>query len=251
MVLAAQEQEWRALLALPGFSTPGEDPGEGPRRYRAQLAGTSEVMELDVAVALLRDVGRVEGAIATVELLHRHRPRWLLLTGVAGGFERSGVGLGDLVVADSVVDYEYQRLSDSSTEYRWRSFPANITLLDAARATAERMASRPAGAFPRVRFGRVMSGDKVIASPEAISRLGATATDALGVEMEGAGAAAAVARAAPHTGFLMIRGVVDLANSSKRIDAARWGRPVCDALAEFTMATAVCAAATAGHSRPR
>jgi nucleoside phosphorylase len=90
----------------------------------------------------------------------------------------------------------------------------------------------------KVRFGIVLSGDKVIASDEVAASLLKAEPTAVAVEMEGAGVAAAVQDTLTQNEFMMIRGIVDLANETKREQAAAWIDATCDAVAAFTLATA-------------
>jgi nucleoside phosphorylase len=87
---------------------------------------------------------------------------------------------------------------------------------------------------PRIHFGPIFSGDKVVASEHALDNLLALRLDALGVEMEGAG----VALAAKHASkpFLMVRGVADYADDKKSTDHLRWAPEACESVARFVAA---------------
>jgi adenosylhomocysteine nucleosidase len=190
------------------------------------------------------DVGRVAAALGTRRLLAEVIPDLLVLVGVAGGFAKNGVDLGDVVIATSIVDYEMQRLSTRGPEFRLKSFDTTGELLSAARKTVLDFSSVPAGERPNVRLGIVMSGDKVIASEAVVASLLEIEPTAVAVEMEGAGVAAAVQETPLQNAFIMIRGIVDLANEGKREDAATWGDRACDAAATFMLAMAYRATST-------
>jgi nucleoside phosphorylase len=241
-ILAAQDREVLALLRL--ADRVEEQRFSGNVLYRLELRGSDDMWApttLTGVVAAVGGVGRVEAAIATSHLLQVVSPRWLFLVGVAGGFAANDVELGDVIVASRIVDYETQRLSQEEHEFRPRLFDADTFLLEAGRlAGSTNWPHRlmcPERKPPRLHFGTVLSGDKVVASAEVVSSFLERDPRALGVEMEGAGVAAAAVRSGRELGFLMIRGVVDLANRNKRDDADIWLDCACDAAAMFAFAT--------------
>jgi len=185
-------------------------------------------------------VGRVEAAVAASRVLHIFTPRLLFLIGIAGGFSANGVALGDLIVASRIVDYEEQRLSDRSQEFRLKTFQADEMLLTASKTVGDKdwfgKLRYPNSGRPTVHIGSIMSGDKVIASDRLVASLLLQDPSVLGVEMEGAGVATAVSRASSFVRFLMIRGIVDLANDRKREDSRIWLNSTCEAVASFTLA---------------
>lgn len=233
-VLAAQAWELESFLRLAARVT--EDRVRAQIIYRLRLPrprGDDGPLLAGVAASVPR-AGRVEAALAASSLLEITGSPLLILIGTAGGFPDSGVALGDLVVATSIVDYEEQRLG-AEHEFRLKYFPADEQLLAASKAAAAATWDRPARAG--LHFGTVLSGDKVVASPQAYRALLQRVPAALGVEMEGAGAATAALCTDPVARFLMIRGIVDLANEDKRRDAELWLDVTCSRLASFTAAT--------------
>jgi nucleoside phosphorylase len=85
-----------------------------------------------IAVAPLLGMGRVEAANATGDAIRRWRPRYILLVGIAGGLAKAGVGLGDVLVSDQIVDYELQKLTEEETKIRWQVYRVDPRLLGAA-----------------------------------------------------------------------------------------------------------------------
>jgi len=239
-LLAAQPRELESLLRRAVEVREERVHGEIIYRLWLPRPRSDDRPPLAGAAVCLPRAGRVEAALATTNLLELAGPSHLILIGTAGGFSASGVALGDLVVATTIVDYERQRLG-AEHEFRLRYFPADQQLLAASKAAAlttwDRSPPGDAGEVSGLHFGAVLSGDKVIASPRASSSLLQRVPAALGVEMEGAGAAMAASRTVPPAKFLMIRGIVDLANEDKRRDAELWTDETCDRLASFTAAT--------------
>ncbi|WP_371408738.1 5'-methylthioadenosine/S-adenosylhomocysteine nucleosidase [Micromonospora zamorensis] len=233
-VLPVQERELEAILGL--METVSEDHESPEIVYRVRPPDSNMVG----VVMPVGGVGRVEAAVATGLLLARATPRCLLLVGVAGGFAANGVELGDLVVADRILDYEWQRLSDGGVETRFRVYEAADEILRVARAVemSDWYHGLPCqnGRAPRTHFGTVLSGDKVIASAAVVEAFLKDHTGLIGAEMEGAGMAATLARHRTRIPWLMVRGVVDLANERKRDDSRVWIEDACDAAAAFTLA---------------
>jgi nucleoside phosphorylase len=186
------------------------------------------------AVVLSRP-GRVAAALATSAAVQRTLPSIVLLVGVAGAFRQGKARLGDIVVAESIIDYEHQKISDTGAVPRHSAFDASVSVVSAARRVAERtwwteQEQHRLGRSPSVWFGDVMSGDKVVASDSFANQLQQWRPTAIGVEMEGAGVAAALE--STDIAFGMIRGVADFANKSK---SDRLVPLACSRAAEFSL----------------
>lgn len=182
-------------------------------------------------------IGRVASAVLTQRVIWEHGPRVVLLAGTAGAFRRAASpGLGDLVVATSVIDYEDQRLMGAQKEYRLHEYPVSRRGLGAARDLLDgnSMFTGSQGAR-QVHFGPMLSGDKVMASRSASEELRDRVPEALGVEMEGAGVAYVIYETFPQTVFVMTRGIVDMADKAKRFDSTAHGRSTCNVLADFSL----------------
>lgn len=238
-VLAAQTRELESFLRLAADVTEERSRAEIIYRLRLPRPDGGGRSFLAGAAARVPRVGRIEAALTASNLLEIAQPPLLILIGTAGGFPDSGVALGDLVVATSIVDYEEQRLG-LEQEFRLKYFPVGERLLAASKAAAatwDKLSSGPASEPAGIHFGTVLSGDKVVASPDIFRTLLQRIPAAVGIEMEGAGVAVAAARRGLAARFLMIRGIVDLANEDKRRDAELWMDVTCSRLASFAAAT--------------
>jgi nucleoside phosphorylase/CHAT domain-containing protein len=195
-----------------------------------------------VVLAPLLGMGRVEAANATGDAIRRWRPRYILLVGIAGGLAKAGVGLGDVLVSDQIVDYELQKLTEEETKIRWQVHRVDPRLLGAAQNVLGDgwqnliAQKRPGRGKPRQHIGPICTGDKVIANGligdyrEVWSKL-------IGVEMEAGGTASAAFQAADSPGFFMIRGVSDLADGRKDTSVvAKWRAYACDVAASYAVA---------------
>lgn len=184
-------------------------------------------------------MGRVEAANATSDAIHRFKPRYVLIVGIAGGISEK-VALGDILVADQFVDYELQKLSDVHSQVRYQAHRADPRLLNASqhlRNWHEWVSlDRPGEGKPRRHIGPVISGDKVIASREALQKYLDDWPKLVGVEMEAGGVASAAFQAASAPGVLMIRGVSDTADAHKNsAEVTRWREYACAVAASYMM----------------
>jgi nucleoside phosphorylase len=186
--------------------------------------------QYSVIVVPLANMGHTEAATATGDALRRWRPRFVLLVGIAGGMAKAGVRIGDVLVADQVADYELQKIENGKSSIRWQVHRADQRLLIAAQnfrrqgwhqTTARRYDKQEAS----VHFGPICTGNKVIADESLVGQYRDVWAKLIGVEMEASGVANAAAQAACRPGFLMIRGVSDLADGDKNSQRVQRWRP--------------------------
>jgi nucleoside phosphorylase len=183
-----------------------------------------------VVVAMAGESGEISGALATAATINRFRPRDVLLVGIAGGIH-DAVALGDVVIASEIWGYEHGHLGHRYDSGGLLFFPPDPLLLKAARSLGADWRKRvevsapDPNVRPRVVEGEAASGNKVIergTSTYFAQSLGLKAS-IVAVEMEGAGAAAAVSsdhERGGTSGFLMIRGISDLVETGAETRAA-------------------------------
>lgn len=212
-----------------------------------------------VIVTSPNDMGRVEAASVVSEAVERWKPRFVLLVGIAGGalspdqraaaeaeqvggVAAKGVGLGDVLVAREIVDYELQKVTAEGSQIRWKPNPVDQQLLAAAQHLERHewapliAEQRPVAGSPRVHFGPVASGDKVVAYSEGLKQVQDVWSKLIGVEMEAGGVAQRVAQTITRPGFFMVRGVSDLADERKgRADVDAWRAYACDVAAAYAV----------------
>ncbi|MEP6463318.1 MAG: hypothetical protein ABJC62_07880, partial [Frankiaceae bacterium] len=137
-MLTAVAAEADAVLAA--LTATGSLPGEPVRIGPYPACGTSEV------TVLAGGIGPAAAAAATASALALQPETSLVLSaGIAGGFAEAGVGVGDLVLADSSVfadlGADSPRGFHSAAELRW----AAPTLPPSSAASAVAEALRNAG----------------------------------------------------------------------------------------------------------
>lgn len=182
-----------------------------------------ELGKVGISVFGRDEMGRVPAAVATMQFLSQstRRPDFLLVAGIAGGFEREGVFLGDILIPTSIVDLATRKLY-TDPEFRPKEFPTDDRLAKYLRASLNRLEWEgsvirefdwPESRRPAIRYGPMASLDEVVASTDYVEALCKYWPKLQGIEMESGGACAA----ADTFGIrpAVIRGVSDLADPSK------------------------------------
>ncbi len=179
-------------------------------------------------------IGKVNAALVATLLLDRFGCHGLILSGVAGGLDPS-LGIGDVVIADRLLQHDYGATIDSAirpyrpgeTPIGERLRPLAYELAPGLRENLEQalegldLAPIPAIATgdvtrrPQLRFGTVLTGDQFI-NCEATRRRLHAGFAALAVEMEGA----AVAQIAERFDVpcVVVRSLSDLAGAESHMD---------------------------------
>jgi nucleoside phosphorylase len=175
-----------------------------------------------VALAMSPRAGTNAAVIATKNTLQAFNPACILVVGVAGGF--GDLNLGDVVVADRICAYEYGKIDDGFRPRHDLDSPTDAAVASAARTLAARYpdwydqlthSDGTAPYRPQIVVGEIASGDKVVDDPtdEFFASVLRSRPKVQAVEMEGAGAAAAIQDAREMqraVSFGMIRGISDL-----------------------------------------
>lgn len=244
VVLAPLEEERDAVLGLlPAVWRLPPDAQDIRIYYGAELPvwladGTEGVYRLIVASPL--GSGRVEAAAATSDAIHRFRPRYVLLVGIAEGVS-DGVEPGDVLVADQFVDYEQQKLTAHGAQIRYQAYRAAPRLLIASQHLRDWQktvtATRPDAGHSRRHLGPIVCGDKIFATRSGLHAYLQDWPRLIGIETESARVASAAFQAASQPGVLMIRGVAAAADAhDPGTGALAWRRYACEVAAAYTLA---------------
>jgi len=227
-ILCALEAERALLVGMLEDATPATGLGLDARHGR--LEG------LSVAIAT-SGVGKVNAAITATLLVERLGCRALVLSGVAGGLS-ADLAIGDLVVADRVVDVDYGRITDADrVVYQPGALPmpgvepAPGYVLPADLIESVRACLGTSG--QHAVLGTILSGDAFLASARVRDELAAR-WSALAIEMEGA----AVCGVAQRFGlpWLIVRALSDRAGEESVTDFAAFARDAADASATLVRA---------------
>lgn len=179
-----------------------------------------------VVLAIAGGPGLISGSQVTTNTVRTWSPRYVLLSGIAGGLPREGLKKGDVVVSTNIWNYEYGKVEETFEPRLEYDYQIDIGLRNSALAASRhakwhRRIGRPAPSktTPKVLFGPIASGNKLVDRVDTMFQpVLKKWPKLLAIEMEGAGAAAAIEelRAEGRSpGFLMIRGICDMPLSQR------------------------------------
>jgi nucleoside phosphorylase len=224
-IITALEKEARAVVSRLEHHSVQRFEDRDIRTYHC---GQVPIQDTDrayrVVVVLLPSIGNVPAANAVTDTITRWQPRFVLMVGIAGGIPQNDLDLGDVVVADQIVGYEYGKVTEHGIKPRDRVYPASALMLDRVRnfwddSWKEQINTpRPenaARAVPKLFIGPIASGNKVIASTEFRQQLTTHWPKLIGLEMEGEGVFAAAFDRPQIPAGLVIRGICDMADKRK------------------------------------
>jgi nucleoside phosphorylase len=167
-----------------------------------------------VAISLSLRAGNVDSAVVTTDLIRFWQPSYLAMLGIAAGVPRDGLQLGDVVMADQIIEVDYAKESSSGVDVRWRAHDTDAMMLDRARSMdARRNTDRQD--YPRLFIGPVATGSRVIASTQARDSLLRLHSRILAIEMESGGIAVAAWQRETPTRIVVIRGISDMGDKFK------------------------------------
>ncbi len=182
--------------------------------YRVQVPTFDASSSFNVVLTLLNQMGNVESAICTMDMVNNWNPERILIIGIAGGFSRKHQKLGEVIIADSLLYFEEQKLKAGKVEFRPDMLKSDRELYNHART----LSNYPNIVLPKAHFGVIVSGEKVITDNTFKNKLFEIHSKLLGVEMESWGVAATVFSHFHQLGFLTIRGISDYADPDKNND---------------------------------
>ena len=137
-----------------------------------------ETQEITGTIIRPTGIGRTEAAIAVTIACQKLNPNIVMQVGIAGGFKfgsesphhNKGLELGDVIVADEIVDLDLRRIGSERVKFKGASFSPERDIVEAALAlSGEDWFGRipktiSKGVIPSVHLGPVISGNIVLAS---------------------------------------------------------------------------------------
>jgi len=168
-------------------------------------------------------------ALATL-LCSKYKPSYVLLVGIAGG-KKDDVKLEDVVVADFIIDTTCGRMETDGRIVEWRTCETNRELFHKSKIFSNRYSRWK----EITHHADIFSGNDVIEDANILTNHKLQWRNAVAVEMEGAGAVTAIDDyiSNPKPKFLMIRGISDYADKSKRIHSKKHREKACNIAATY------------------
>lgn len=187
-----------------------------------QIHFTRGILRGRPVVVALSGIGKVNAAITTTLMLEHFRPREVIFTGIAGAVDPA-LSPGDIVIGTEAGYHDYGATTPDSLEH-WRTrnpitneqnpyfFPCDKRLTDLALQAAQhtRLEKLADSVTPKVRQGRIVTGDQFMSSETATAALYKN-LQASATEMEGASVAQACWQ--QHVPFIVIRSMSDKAGN--------------------------------------
>ena len=234
-IVTAIEVERRAVCAEFGLGDEHRVK-KGARVYWRGRVPLNNGDAYEVVVAQSPDMANIDAALLTSDLLHHWAPGAALMVGIAASTRPREVKLGDLVAGSDVYYYERGNVTPSGTKPEPKMVPADATLWGNVTALptwpAALPVQRPDGGVdrPKVHFGVIASGEKVLADEATRDRLASGHRKILAIEMEGYGFSKAVWQSFDRVRHLVIRGICDDGSPAKD---DRWHEYAAGAAAAF------------------
>ena len=241
LIITALLKEQEAVLRqLANYQKAQE--ADFPTYYRATLKTSSESDQRNpvVVVTALTQMGNTPAAVRTTQCIQHLKPRYVLIVGIAGGI-KGKVNLGDVVVSNQIIYYEYTKETPAISEQRIEAGLVDALLLDRAMncdtgwhtlIRAKRPTNPKSTEISQVHFGPIASGEKVIADADRVNELKRLHSKLAAIEMESFGVAAAAAQSDSRPRFIAIRGISDYADDAKNDD---WHEYAADSAASFAL----------------
>ena len=190
-----------------------------------------------IALAKTFKMGNVSAALTTQELIHNFDPNYIIMIGIAGGIKRDKLELGDVVVADLVIDYEYSKILPESYEPRIDAHQTDYSIVESAQHfDSEGSIDLPCPSGEpdkksKLFIGPIASGNKVVTDEKFIKDIKSHNSKIIAIEMESEGVCTAAWHLSIPKRVVIIRGVSDMADVDK--DAVDWHPFSASAAARF------------------
>ena len=208
---------------------------KGSRVYWRGRLPLGDEQFYEIVVAQCSDMGNVDAAVLTTEMLHHWQPQAMLLVGIAGAASKEQK-LGDVVVASDVFYYERGKETPQGLLPELKMIPSDSVLWNWYQALPDWIPTiscpRPGNslALPKLREGVIASGEKVIAEQAVRDQIARGDRKTQAIEMEGYGFSKAVWQHVERVRHLVIRAICDDATLRKN---KKWQPYAAAAAADF------------------
>jgi nucleoside phosphorylase len=154
-----------------------QDEGDPHSYYYGYIKIPGSDERYSVVVVMCLGMGNDEAVATAMRVIERWQPSNIIMVGIGGGVP-SKVALGDVVVGEFCYYYELAKRTPNGERRRPQQFIAHRVLLGRAQAyegtnwrediRIERPCNSSDTLQPRVHFGTIASGEKVIADGKAL-----------------------------------------------------------------------------------
>lgn len=237
--IVALDEELDALLSrLDDPRSVRDDGADIPYELHEAIVSTkSETRKLRVLACSAGRIGPSEIQSLVLHVALRFRVEKFLLVGICAGV-KGEVKVGDVVIADQVIDYSQVKRTNNGDEERARVFPVGVHMYNAAKKFRRFAWPELTGKLKetnddrRVIYGNIASGPVVFANSKAMRDMRRKWPKMVAAEMEAAGALHALHSIGKGDSFLVVKCVSDLGDQKK----TDHGRAIyCETAASFAI----------------
>jgi len=159
------------------------------------------------------------GSHATVaDAIDDLKPQTVIMAGIAFGVDPEKQELGQILVSRQLHNYEMARVGSSDVGTRL-TLSRGDRVTSSTKALSRFRAAQAKWGGSSVKFGLLLSGEKLVDNVDFREQIRSQEPEALGGEMEGAGLyTAAVDR---NTDWIVVKAICDWADGRKRVQKAR------------------------------
>ncbi|MBD2445854.1 SIR2 family protein [Nostoc sp. FACHB-152] len=179
--------------------------------------------------------GGPSGSTLTIhEAIKELSPSAVIMVGIAFGVNKYNQNIGEILVSQQLQAYELQRLGtapngESSTILRGDCSSASPKLLEKFTASSHKWNKSS------VKFGKVLSGDKLVDNQDFRDQLLKLAQESIGGDMEGTGLYASAFRSQVH--WILVKAICDWADGQKDVNKDEYQQKAAQNAAEFVIYT--------------
>lgn len=143
----------------------------------------------------------------TSDVITHWEPAAVIAVGIAFGIDETKQNIGDVLVATQLRDYELSRVNaDGNITLRADKGSTSDPLRNRLR-TKDAVEKRRAGDWPKVRFGQLLCGQKLIDNVDYRESLKRLEPEAIGGEMEGVGVYVSASR--NNVDWIVVKAICD------------------------------------------
>lgn len=156
----------------------------------------------------------------TGEAITHWQPMAIIAVGIAFGLDETKQAIGDVLVSTQIQDYELGRLNEDGTLTPRGDKPSSADILRNRLRQTDITETRRSTDWPKVRFGLVLTGQKLVDNLDYRESLKTIFTEAIGGEMEGIGLY--VSASAAKVDWIIVKAICDWGHKKNLADKDAW-----------------------------
>ncbi len=212
IILTVNPTETSAVLdAFLGKQNPREISILGHQYNDLGIHGNHRIYH---AISKMGSINRGASAEVTSNVIKHLKPQKIIAVGVALGLHQKKHKIGDVLIAEKIICYEPARLNPNRTRFnRGDEHIATPAIVNSLRII-DGNRRRAKAEWPTVKFGSVLSGEKLVDDEIFRDQLKVEFPEAIGGEMEGCGIAAKSSEFGVE--WVLIKGICDWGMNKSR-----------------------------------